>query len=160
MAEALRRTDIPGWGADLDPALRPGSQKERFPEQGTGAHWHEPDAQPRRVKVFHSVERPEVTHVFGTSAPPSGLSGQIREVAYRYGEGKKRRWMLLLLADRVNAIEGVAQDLSKGHIPNVFSEMGLRTEFTHNRDATVRKIAVGASVVGAMAIAFMVRRRR
>ncbi|TFW10447.1 hypothetical protein E4K72_00990 [Oxalobacteraceae bacterium OM1] len=137
-----------GWGADLDPNDRPAYPMERTPPRLEGLHWHDVEEQPLKMKVYHSVERPGITPVFGTSTPPSGLSGKIRDVAYGYSENDVRHWMLLLLADRVNVVEGIGQDLMRGHVPNVFAEMGIKAEWQHNRAGLVRKAAVTSAVIG------------
>lgn len=142
---------IPGWGADLDHANRPAYPKERTPPRLENVHWTEPEQQPRYVEVLHSTERPGITPVFGTPQPPSGISGNIRRFAFKYSENDIRHWLLLLFADRVNMVEGVGEDLAKGHIPNVFAEMGLRSEFKYNRPAAMRK-AAAFSVAAVIAI--------
>lgn len=92
------------------------------------------DLWPQQLKFreFHSNERPGMTSVFGTSVPPSGLSGLVRRLAFGYSESSFGHWIPLLLADRINVIEGIFDDLIHGHIPNVFAEMGLRAERKHN----------------------------
>ncbi len=49
--------------------------------------------QPVNVEVLHSNERPHLTAVFGTSSPPSGLSGSIRRFAFRYSESSYGHWL-------------------------------------------------------------------
>src|SRR6476619_777417 len=70
---------IPGWGADLDPANRPAVPMERTPPRLPTLHWDTPSAQDAHHKIHHSTERPGITPVFGTSSPPSGLSGKMRD---------------------------------------------------------------------------------
>src|SRR5918995_1077277 len=101
-SEELRST-IPGWGVDLDPKDRPAVPKEKFNPQGTGAHWDFPERQPERWPRERSIEHKFLTPVFGTSCPPRGVSGAVRKYAYRYSEGRAAHWVLLLLADRVDA---------------------------------------------------------
>jgi hypothetical protein len=139
---------IQGWGADLDPANRPAYPKERMPPRLEGVHWTDVEDQPVKIKVYHSTERPGITPVFGTSTPPSGISGKIRDVAYKLSENDIRHWLLLLLADRVNVVEGIGQDLMSGHVPNIFAEMGIKAELKHNRAGLVRKVAIAGAVVG------------
>lgn len=105
--------NIDGWGADLDHANRPAYPKERTPPRLENVPWKYPQQQPVRVPVFHSIERPSVTPVFGTSVPPSALSGVIRKFAYQLSENDVRHWLLLLFADRVNVVEGVFEDVKK-----------------------------------------------
>lgn len=101
---------VHGWGADLDPADRPAVPMERTPPRLDGLHWEQPEPQPRRIEVLHSIERPGLTPVFGTSVPPSGLSGVIRRLAFRHSENDLRHWLMLLAADRVNVVEGLVDD--------------------------------------------------
>lgn len=150
---------VQGWGADLDPALRPAVPMERTPPRLHNVHWDEPEHQPRTVKVFHSTERPGLTPVFGTSVPPSGPSGALRAVAFRYSENDLRHWLMLLFADRVNVVEGILQDLAHGHVPNIFKEMGGPAEWRHNRAGFVRKALVASAVIG-LAVVVLRRRRR
>jgi hypothetical protein len=156
--QRAHRPDVPGWGADLDPGNRPAVPKERTPPRLENVHWDQPEPQEVRVRVFHSTERPGLTPVFGTSTPPSGLSGRMREIAYRYSENDIRHWLILLAADRVNVGEGLLSDLAHGHVPNVFAEMGGPAEWRHNRAGFVRKAVVVSAVVG-LAV-YMARRRR
>jgi hypothetical protein len=150
--------DVPGWGADLDHANRPAVPMERTPPRLPNVHWDAPAQQVARVKIHHSTERPGITPVFGTSTPPSGLSGKMRDLAFRYSENDLRHWMILLAADRVNVGEGLLQDLAHGHIPNIFAEMGGPAEWRYNRAGFVRKAVVATAVVG-LAIYWMRRRR-
>jgi hypothetical protein len=146
---------INGWGADLDPANRPGVPMERTPLFGTGAHWTEPDQQVSSVKVFKSIERPDMTAVFGTTCPPKGLSGKVRDVAYSLGEDRISRWLYLLIADRIDVLEGIGQDLARGYVPNIFAEMGWKAEWKYNRKAFVKRMAVTGAVACAAAGAVM-----
>jgi hypothetical protein len=152
------RENIPGWGADLDHANRPGYPMERTPPRHVNVHWDKPSVQPRSVEVLHSTERPGMTPVFGTAQPPRGLSGSLRRFAFKYSESDLRHWLVLLLADRVNMGEGLVEDLAHGHVPNIFAEMGGPAEFRYNRAGAMRKVAV-ATAVTALAI-YMIRRRR
>ncbi len=114
-------------------------------------------AQVPLAPVLHSIERTGLTPVFGTSVPLSGLSGQLRRLAFRWSEGDLRHWMLLLLADRVDVGEGLLSDLARGHVPNLWAEMGLRSEWRHNRWRLLVKLAMVAGVAGAL---WGLRRRR
>ena len=137
---------IQGWGADLDRKNRPAVPMERMPAR---VHGHgELAQQPRNMEVFVSPERPGLTPLFGTSAPPSGLSGAIRRLAYKLTENDIRHWLLLLVADRVNVVEGIGDDLAAGRVPNVFAEMGIKAEWQHNKTGLVRKVAVAGAVAG------------
>ena len=107
------RSAIPGWGADLDRSRRPAVPMEHMPPRLEGLHWDAPAQQPLEVEVLQSIERPGITPVFGTSVPPSGLSGWIRRRAFRHSENNLRHWMMLLMADRVNVVEGLFTDARK-----------------------------------------------
>jgi hypothetical protein len=147
---------IQGWGADLDPAMRPAVPKERSPQRFVKIAEdidHQPD---RGVKVFHSTERPGLTPVYGTAQPPTGVSGLIRKAAFRHSENDLRHWLMLLFADRVNVVEGIIEDLGRGHVPNLFKEMGGPSEWKYNRDGFIRKAAIAGVVVG---LIFAMRRR-
>ena len=90
--------------------------------------------------------------MFGTSTPPSGLSGMIRRGAFKYSESHWAHWLMLMGADRVNMVEGIVQDLARARIPNIPAEMGMRSEWKHNRKGLVTKLAVTAAI-GAAAFA-------
>jgi hypothetical protein len=151
------RAAIQGWGADLDRKDRPAVPMERTPPRLPGAHLHPIEQQPLTVEVFVSPERPGITPIFGTSTPPKWISGQIRRFAYKLTENDIRHWLLLLFADRVNAVEGIAEDLGHGKVPNVLAEMGIKAEWQHNRAGLVQKAAVGTAVFG---FAWFLMRRR
>jgi hypothetical protein len=61
-----------------------------------------------------------------------------------------------MLADRVNVIEGIVQDLAHGHIPNLISERGLKAEWKYNKKACIMK----AGAITATAIALYLLRKR
>ncbi len=150
--------NIKGWGADLDHKNRPAYPKERMPARETGVHWSKLDRQDQKVRVYHSTERNSITPVFGTSVPPSGVSGKLRDVAYKLSENDIRHWLLLLFADRINVVEGLVDDLRKGHIPNIFAEMGWGSELKHNRAGFIKKTAVVAGLLG-LGVVLLQRRR-
>jgi hypothetical protein len=143
-----RTRDIPGWGMDADPENDPaypmkhsnGSDHERF-------NYEKAPQQRQKFEVFHSIERPNITRVFGTSTPPSGLSGAVRRYAYKFSEATATHWMTLILADRTNVIEGKINDLRHGIIPNPWIERGWRAEWKHNRTAFVGKVATTALLI-------------
>lgn len=139
---------IKGWGADLAHENRPAYPMERKPARLDGVHGQRPEQQEETVEILRSIEYSAITPIFGTPQPPSGLSGSLRRVAFKYSESDLRHWLLLLAADRVNMVEGLGSDLMRGHIPNIFSEMGGKAEFKYNRDAAVKKLLVASAVVG------------
>ena len=152
-------SQIKGWGVDADPRNDPTyPMKNRNNGEHAGYSWERPPQQPITIEVLHSNERPNVTSVFGTSTPPSGLSGVIRRIAFRYSESSYGHWLPLMLADRVSVVEGVLSDLKHGHVPNVFAERGWKAEWKHNRIGLVRRILVRVVLISA-AVAYFSSRR-
>ena len=149
---------IQGWGADLDRKDRPGVPMERTPPRLDATARIVPQQQERTIEVLVSPEHPALTPLFGTGPAPSGLSGILRRLAFRTTENDIRHFMLLLLADRVNMVEGIGSDLLSGHVPNVLGEMGIKAEWEHNRAGLVRKAAVATAVAG-IAYYLIMRRR-
>ena len=125
------RARIPGWGVDLDPKDRPAVPRERF--DPTGAHWEFPERQPEKWPRERSIEHAFLTPVFGTSCPPKGLSGVLRKVAYaRYSEGRAAHWLILLAADRVDAIESHLRSFASLRPDNPVTETGVLSEFSRH----------------------------
>jgi hypothetical protein len=127
------RERIPGWGADLDPKDRPSYPKLQFQDDLTGAHWDFPERQPEKWPRERSIEHKFLTPVFGTAQPPTGVSGAIRKLSYaRYSEGRAAHWLLLMLADRVDAWENHLKSFATLRPDNPITETGVRSEFTHH----------------------------
>jgi hypothetical protein len=53
-----------------------------------------------------------------------------------------------MLADRIDVVEGLVDDLARGHVPNILGEMGIKAEWQHNKKGLVQKVAIGAAVAG------------
>ena len=124
------RARIPGWGADLDPKDRPQVPKLQFDPTLSGAHWEFPERQEEKYPRERSIEHKFLTPVFGTSAPPKGLSGMIRRYAYaRHSEAKAMHWLLLIAADRVDAVESHLASFATLHPDNPITETGVLSEF-------------------------------
>ena len=152
-------SQIKGWGVDADPKNDPTHpMKKRNNGEHAGYRWERPPQQPINVEILHSNERPNVSAAFGTSTPPSGLSGMIRRVAFRYSESSYGHWLPLMLADRVGVVEGILDDLTRGRVPNIFAERGWKAEWKHNRTRLVTRVLVGA-VLASAAVAYLRRRR-
>ncbi len=145
--------DIPGWGIDADPENDPtypmkdwnGADHQRF-------NYEKPPQQPIDTEIFHSIERPGVSRVFGTSTPPRGLSGMVRRWAYKYSESTYAHWVPLVLADRIGVVEGYIDDLKHGIVPNPFAEHGWQAEWKYNRKGLLKNVAIGVAVTAAVAI--------
>ncbi|WP_026464261.1 hypothetical protein [Adhaeribacter aquaticus] len=144
---------IKGWGIDADPKNDPTyPMKNRTNAEQTGYSWERPTQQPIDIEVLHSIERPNVSAVFGTAVPPSGLSGMIRRFAFKYSESSYGHWLPLLVADRVNVVEGIIEDLMQGHIPNIFAEKGYKADLKVNRTGLIQKVVVGVAIGTAVAL--------
>jgi hypothetical protein len=148
---------IAGWGSDVDPKTRPGVPRDKAPDIGAESLYIDITRQKPPHRIHKSTEHGQLTPVFGTSCPPKGLSGRIRDSAYRLSEGRLSRWMTLMFADRVNVVEGVVEDFARMRPPNVVREMGLRSEWRYNRKRVIRAAAVTAVVVG---VYYLLKRRR
>jgi hypothetical protein len=143
---------VTGWAVDADPKNDPTyPMKHRKNDvDHAGYSWRRPPQQPVNVETLHSNERPNVSSVFGTSTPPAGLSGVLRRFAFKYSESSYGHWLPLLLADRIGVLEGVVEDVARGHFPNVFAELGWKAEWKHNRTRLVGRILVGALLASAV----------
>jgi hypothetical protein len=145
-------TTVVGWGVDADPANDPTyPMRDVSRESKGGLDWQRPTLQPEQVEVLRSTEHNRRPAVYGTSTPPSGLSGAIRRKAFRKSEGKWSHWLMLLAADRINVIEGIGDDLMHGRVPNIPGEMGIRSEVKYNMPGLIRKVAVTGAVLAVIA---------
>jgi len=139
--------EIPGWGMDADPKNEPTYPMKNYTGDDHNRINYERSAQqPVEVEILLSTERPEVTRVFGTSVPPSGLSGIIRRYAFKHSEDRYRHWIPLILADRINELEGIIDDISSGHLPDIASERGWKVEWKHNPRGMAKKIAAVTAI--------------
>jgi len=126
-SSAELRDRIPGWGVDLDRADRPSYPREKRLE--TGAHWELPESQPETTPRERSIEHQMLPPVYGTSVPLKGLSGRIRRYSYeRYSEARAAHWLLLLAADRVDAVESHLASLGTARPDNPITDTGLAVE--------------------------------
>ena len=146
-SKKINHSHIKGWGIDADPENDPVyPMQNRTNEEHKGYSWKRPPQQKEEVEILKSVERPNLTAAFGSAAPPEGINGQIRKMAFKYSESSYGRWLPLVLADRLGEIEGIIDDLTKGHLPNIFAERGWGAEWKHNRKNFMFKIASVAAV--------------
>jgi hypothetical protein len=134
---------IPGWGVDADPRNDPTyPMRNRAGDESRGLDWARPPLQEPQVEILRSIEHNRLPAVLGTSTPPSGLSGMIRRRAFRRSESDWWHWLMLMGADRINVVEGVLQDVAEGRVPNIPAEMGIRSEWQHNRTGLARKAGI------------------
>ncbi|GGF28412.1 hypothetical protein [Flavobacterium limi] len=147
---------IKGWGIDINPSNDPTYPiKKRNNAEHEGYVWERPQQQEETVEILQSVERPNITAVYGTARPPSGLSGMIRRLAYQYSESSYGRWLPLVLADRIQVAEGILEDFSKGYIPNIPKEIGMKSDWKYNKKAFFTKLTIGALLVAVAVVAVM-----
>ncbi|WP_230471207.1 hypothetical protein [Hymenobacter jejuensis] len=146
-------TDLPGWGIDADPKNDPTyPMKQRTDAEQTGYSWERPTLQQPDVEILKSLERPNLTAVFGTSTPPSGLSGMLRRHAYaNYSENDNRHWFTLVLADKINVVECVLDDLASGHVPNIFKEKGYKASWQHDRKGLIVSLGTTLAITAGLA---------
>jgi hypothetical protein len=138
---------VVGWGVDADPRNDPTYPMRDRSHDDKVMNWQRPTQQPESTtEILQSTEHNRPTAVFGTSTPPSGISGAIRRQAFHKSEGKWSHWLLLLVADRLNVVEGLVDDFARGKMPNVPKEMGIRSEIQHNPSGLAQKVIVAGSV--------------
>lgn len=142
---------IVGWGVDADPNNDPTyPMRNQLGDRGLTRQWNRPAIQQPHVEILQSIEHVRQPAVVGTSTPPTGLSGRLRRVAFRWSESNWLHWLVLLGADRVNMVEGLLSDLKSGNIPNIPAEMGIKAELSFNRAGFIRKMLVIAAVFAAI----------
>lgn len=146
---------IKGWGIDADPQNEPTYPMKKYTgDDHRRLNYQRPPQQKTDIEVLRSVERPNLSAVYGTSVSPSGLSGAIRRYAFKRSEGKYGHWLPLLFADRIGVWEGIISDIRRGFIPNIFAELGGRAEWKYNKKGLAKKVLVGAAVATALYILF------
>jgi len=149
-AGAVDTSTIPGWGVDANPQNDPTyPYRDRSGDDHSG-EWARPTLQQPEVELLKSVEHKQLPAVFGTSSPPRWISGMMRRAAFRWTESNWMHWLILMGADRVQVVEGVVQDLGRGKIPNIPAEMGIRSEWKHNKAGLAKKVAIAAAIGGAL----------
>ncbi|HYC73271.1 hypothetical protein [Brevundimonas sp.] len=151
-------TTVIGWGVDADPENDPTwPMRDRSMDDGPGMNWVRPPLQSPDVEILQSVEHKRLPASIGTSTPPRGLSGALRRQAFRFSESQWGHWLLLMLADRINTVEGLAQDVRRGRMPNPLVEMGVVPQ-SRSREAAAGTAALFA--LGVVAGLLFLRRRR
>jgi hypothetical protein len=154
-AHPVDTSKIPGWGVDADPANNPTYPMRDVSKDDrsiSGLNWSRPAQQAKDVEVLMSIEHNRLPAVFGTSSPPSGISGIIRRIAFRRSESDWWHWLMLMGADRINVVEGVVSDLAHLRVPNIPAEMGIKSDWKYNKQGVAKKAAVAVIVVGAAAL--------
>ena len=150
-----------GWGTDADRENDPTfPYRDRSRDEGLTKDWQRPPVQQSEVEILQSIEHVRRPAVFGTSTPPSGISGMIRRIAFRWSESNWIHWLLLMGADRINVVEGVVEDLARAKVPNIPSEMGVKAEWAHNKTGLATKAAVTLAIGAGVLWFFQSRRHK
>ncbi|MGZ8997616.1 MAG: hypothetical protein ACXW2T_02055 [Allosphingosinicella sp.] len=140
-------TSVVGWGMDADTENDPTyPYRDRSKDEGLTKDWDRPPLQNSDVEILQSIEHIRQPAVFGTSTPPSAVSGMMRRAAFRWSESNWLHWLILMGADRVNVVEGLFGDLVRARMPNIPAEMGIRSEWKHNKKGLAKKVAVAAAL--------------
>ncbi|UPZ35333.1 hypothetical protein MUB18_14580 [Sphingobacterium sp. PCS056] len=152
--------NIPGWGIDADADNEPTYPMKNYTgDDHQRSNWDRPALQKPSVEVLHSNERPTYSAVIGETVPPTRLSGMVRRYAFQFSESSYGHWLPLLLADRINVVEGIADDLAKGKIPNIFVERGWNAEWKYNRPVLIQKMVMAAATLGAVVALYQLKKR-
>ncbi|WP_316809422.1 hypothetical protein [Pedobacter agri] len=142
--------NIPGWGMDIDIDNEPTYPMKNYTgDDHKRSNYERSEQQKVDVELLKSNERPQYSAVFGNTVPPSGLSGIIRRYAFKHSEDRYRHWIPLILADRVNAWEGIIEDIANGTLPNVLAERGIKSELRYNAKNFAAKtlVTIAATVL-------------
>ncbi|MET1055473.1 MAG: hypothetical protein ABWY16_09205 [Pedobacter sp.] len=154
-------TQIPGWGIDANPEDEPNYPMKNYTgDDHKRSNWERPAQQVQTVEILKSNERPALSAVFGTASPPTGLSGMIRRHAFKYSESSYGHWLPMLLADRINVVEGIIEDLAEGIIPNLFAEHGMKSELKFNKAGLAKKVLVRAAILGVVVLCLTRKKKR
>jgi hypothetical protein len=126
---------VVGWGVDANTENDPTyPYRDRAADEGLTKDWQRPPLQTSDVEILQSIEHIRTPAVFGTSTPPSGVSGMIRRAAFRWSESNWIHWLMLMGADRINVVEGVVEDLGRGKIPQHSGRDGRKIRMEAQQD--------------------------
>jgi hypothetical protein len=110
---------------DASPSRRPGIPQRRAPAPAGQPHWIHPAMQAVPTGVIKDRQK-RWTATFGTGQPPKGLSGAMRRFAYDIPDYRIRRWLLLMIADRVDTLEWrMSQPAARASVGVVLAAGGL-----------------------------------
>jgi hypothetical protein len=71
---------------------------------------------------------------------------KLRRFAFEHEENEFSNWIPLILADRVNAIEGIIDDIKEVKFPNIIVEKGWPAQWKHDRKGLIKKLATYAAI--------------
>lgn len=139
--DARRRMEA--RGVDAPRERRPGVPREAPPEPVDRAAWDRPETQEIRRPHLRRAGIERLTPVVGTAQPPRGASGMLRRAAYEIPEHYARHWAMLMLADRVDVLEGRLGAL----IGDGLRRMGL-DRMADRAERNPLPVAAGTALVG------------
>jgi hypothetical protein len=153
MDEARKKfAHIKGWAIDADPENEPNYPYKKYTgDDHDRLNWERPPLQERSVEILQSTEHLRTPATFGTVEPPHGVSGAIRRGAFKFSENMLRHWFLLVLADRVDVLEGWLEDLGSGKVPNIVKERGLDALWEYDKPTAIKRTAIAAAIFGTVA---------
>jgi hypothetical protein len=160
MEKRINPEEVKGWGIDADSENEPTYPMKKYTgDDHNRLNYEREPQQIPSVEVLHSNERPGLTTVYGTSVPPSGLSGSMRRHAFKYSEDNYGHWLTLMMADRVNVIEGIISDIRKGIFPNLFAEKGYIADWKYDRKKTIIKTVIVVASISLLVFALKKKRK-
>ena len=144
------RAHAADWAVDADPQNDPAwPMRDTEADPGRRLDWARPAQQTTEAEILRSNEHVRMPAVFGDTLPPAGLSGVLRRRAFRFSVSQWGHWLLLMLADRINVVEGLVDDLRRGRLPNLVAERGLRAELRHDPQRLAARALLGLAAAGA-----------
>jgi hypothetical protein len=103
--QRVKHADEPARGIDGKPEDRPGVPMEREVRREPHVSWAEPERMKPVRGVTKRAELDRLPPVFSPELKPHGLNGLLRRYAYTVPEHKARKWLTLMLADRLAVLE-------------------------------------------------------
>jgi hypothetical protein len=149
---------VTGWGVDLDHKNRPAYPME-LPSTVMTPRGDVRERQVPTMKIHQSIEHPDLTPVFGTSCPPKGLSGLLKDYAYQYSENANRHWFTLMLSNKVDVMESLLTSPFLGKPDRYIKEKGWTAKVKYaDRDQRTKYLLIGGAAIGAIALAVWLNR--
>ena len=151
---------IPGWG--IDSYLLEGNEslldEQKF-RKCVDTAWARPVGQSQKIEILKSIERRDLPAVFGETLPPKGLSGRLRRLAFQQSESRLRHWFGLMLADRIEQMGTLMEEIGHGNLPNLAKERGWRVLWKYDSKAVIRRIAL-FSAAASLATYFVMKNKK
>lgn len=161
MREGKDYQHIKGWGIDADPKNEPTYPMKTYNgDDHRRLAWERPVLQQTAQEILVSVERPSPSAVVGETVAPTGLSGMLRRYAFKSSESEFSHWIPLLLADRVDAWEGILEDVRRGRLPNFFLEKGGAAAWKHDRMSIIKRGVLTVASLGLLIGCLCLKRKK